>query len=413
MSLRRFSLQLISLVLLVTTVAGRTSDWSQWRGADRDGRVAEFSLPQAWPKTLKEQWRVNVGIGHSSPVLANGKIYIFARQAEEEVLMALDAVTGKELWRSAQPIKYEMNQAALGHGKGPKSTPLVSSGTVCTFGISGVISCHDTSNGKVKWRSEFSKLYPATSPLYGTAMSPIVENGLLIAHVGGQDKGALTAFELETGTVKWSNDSDGPAYASPIIATLAGVRQLVTATQKNLIGVDVANGKVLWQLPARAEYDTNSVTPVSYKDMIVLAREGKGLSAIKVTKESMGWAPKEIWNNPETELYMNTPVLQGNILYALSVKQKGQFVAINADTGMKVWQSPGRMGENAAIVNLAGKALMVLTNDANLVVLPIGGSSFAPIANYTVATSPTWAHPLVIGNRVLVKDETSLISLLI
>src|SRR5206468_380496 len=113
------------------------------------------------------------------------------------------------------------------HGKGPKATPVVYKGKVYTFGISGVLSCHDAVTGKVKWRRDFTKDYPATSPWFGTAMSPVVDNGVLIAHVGGQDKGALTAFDAETGDVKWSNDLDGPAYSSPIVVTLAGVRQIV------------------------------------------------------------------------------------------------------------------------------------------------------------------------------------------
>lgn len=404
---------LSSVLLVISTVAGFASDWPQWRGINRDGRVAEFSPPKVWPNSLKEQWRVTVGVGHASPVIANGKIYIFARQDEAEVLMALDAATGKELWRSAQSIAYTMNEAATGHGKGPKSTPVISNGNVCTLGISGVLSCHDAATGKLKWRKEFSRVYQNTSPLYGTSMSPVIDNGLLIAHVGGQDKGALTAFDLESGTVKWSNDSDGPAYSSPIIVTLAGVKQLVTALQKSFVGVDLASGKILWQLPAKTEYDTNSVTAVSYKDMIVFARENLGLSAIRIAKEGERLAPKEVWTNREVELYMNSPVVQGDVLFGLSTKQKGQFFAVNADTGKTIWLGPGRMGENAAILNLAGKAMLLLTNDASLVVHPVTGSSYAPIAKYTVASSPTWAHPLVIGNRVLIKDETSLISLVI
>jgi outer membrane protein assembly factor BamB len=359
---------------------------------------------------LKEEWRVTVGVGHSSPVLANGRIYVFARQGEEEVLLCLDAVSGKEIWRASQTIAYEMNPAAMGHGKGPKSTPVVSGGNVCTFGISGVVSCYDTGTGKLKWRREFSKLYPNTSPLYGTAMSPVIDNGLLIAHVGGPDKGALTAFDVETGAVKWSNDADGPAYASPIILTLAGVRQLVTFMQKDFVGVDAATGKLLWKIPAKSEYDTNSVTAVAYKDMVVFAREGQGLTAIRVAKDGAGLVPKEVWNNKENELYMSTPVLLGNMLFGLSVRQKGQFFAIEADTGKTVWQGPGRMGENAAILNLGGQALLMLTNEANLIIQPVSAKNYAPVAKYTVAGSPTWAHPIVFGRRILVKDESTLIS---
>jgi len=203
--------------MIFCATPNHAQDWTQWRGANRDGNSPAIS--SQWPRTLTEEWKVTVGVGHSSPVVAKGKIYIFARQGDQETLLCLDAITGKEIWRSSQPVAYEMNPAATGHGKGPKSTPVVSNGSICTLGISGVISCHDAITGKLKWRREFSKQYPNTSPLYGTAMSPLVDNGLLIAHVGGQDRGALMAFNIETGAVKWSNELDGPAYASPIVVT--------------------------------------------------------------------------------------------------------------------------------------------------------------------------------------------------
>jgi outer membrane protein assembly factor BamB len=390
---------------------GVTADWPQWRGRNRDGKVTDVSLPQTWPKTLKEEWRVSVGIGHSSPVIANGRIYVFARQGEEEVLLCLEAASGKEIWRSSQPISYQMHPAATGHGKGPKSTSIVSNGNVYTLGITGILSCHDARTGKLKWRQEFSKQYPKTSPLFGTAQSPLVDNGLLIVHVGGHDKGALTAFDSETGAIKWSNDADGPAYSSPIVVTLAGVRQVVTFMQKDFVGVDIATGKLLWKVSAKSQYDENSVTTVAYRDMLIFSREEMGMAAIRLVKQGNELVPQEVWRNTDNQLYLNTPVLQGNLLVGFSARQKGQFFAVDADTGKTVWQSPGRMGENAAILNLGGRVLLLLTNDANLIVLAADAKSYIPLAQYSVAKSPTWAHPVVMGRRILVKDETTLASL--
>lgn len=395
-----------------STATSSIADWPQWRGPNRDGRVAGFTIPATWPKALQEQWKVTVGVGHSSPLLVGDKIFIFARQDEAEVLRCLDATTGKEVWKSALPVTYEMNPAATGHGKGPKSTPVFSNNRIYTFGINGTLSCHDAQTGKVLWRKEFARQYPATSPLYGTAMSPVIENNLLIAHVGGHDKGALTAFDAATGAVKWTYDADGPAYSSPIVVTLAGVRQVVTFTQKELVGVDAGSGKLLWKLAAKSAYDTNSVTPVAYKDMLIFAREDQGVTAIRLVKQGAALAAQEVWSNKENEMYMNSPVLQGNLLFGLSVRKKGQFFCLDAETGKTLWQSPGRAGENAAILS-AEKVLLLLTNDANLIVLQPSAKEYAPIAQYTVATSPTWAHPVVTGNRVLVKDETTLASLLI
>lgn len=411
-SRRLFPLLLCSLFVSATAAA---QDWPQWRGPNRDANVSGATIPATWPKTLKEQWKVNVGIGHASPVVVNGKIYVFTRQGEEEMLLCLDASTGKEIWRSGQPISYEMHEAAVGHGKGPKATPVVYRGNVYTFGISGVLTSRDASTGKLKWRQEFSKQFPKTSPLFGTAMSPIIENGMLIAHVGGHDKGALTAFDAETGAVKWSNELDGPAYASPIVVKLAGVRQLVTSTQRNVIGVDVASGKLLWKLPAKSQYDENTVTAIAYKDMVIFAREGQGLSAVRLVqsaiKDGLDLEAQEVWNNKENQMYLNSPVLVGNTLFGLSSLKKGQFFAIDADTGKTIWQGAGRMGENAAILNLGGKFLLLLINDGNLVILPTSAKEYLPAAQYTVAKSPTWAHPVLLGRQLLIKDEQTLASL--
>jgi outer membrane protein assembly factor BamB len=406
---RLLSAPLTICAVLSLAIVTQAQDWPQWRGPNRDGNVANSTV--AWPKDLQEEWKVTVGIGHASPVVVGKKIYVFARQGEEETLLCLDSATGKELWRSSQPIAFKMHEAALAHGKGPKSTPVVSDGKVFTLGISGVLSCHDASTGKLKWRHEFSKQYPTTSPLYGTAMSPVVDNKVVIAHVGGQDKGALTAFDTETGAVKWSNDMDGPAYSSPIIVTLAGVRQLVTFMQKDFVGVDAATGKLLWKIPQKSEYDENSVTTIAYKDLLIYSKEEKGLTAIRLVSQGEQIVPQEVWSSKENMMFFSSPVLQGDTLFGFSVLKKGQFFAINADTGKTLWQSPGRMGENAAILNLGGKSLLLLTNEAKLIVLPASAKEYAPAAEYTVANSPTWAHPVVIRDRILIKDETTLRSL--
>ncbi len=119
---RSWSGFLIVIAVLLLTTTARAQDWPQWRGPNRDGVAPGVSA--AWPKELKEEWKVTVGIGHSSPLVAAGRIYVFARQGEAETLLSLDAATGKEIWRSSQPISYEMHPAATGHGKGPKSTPV-------------------------------------------------------------------------------------------------------------------------------------------------------------------------------------------------------------------------------------------------------------------------------------------------
>jgi len=383
-------------------------DWPQWRGPNRDGVVASFAAPTVWPDKLKPIWKVQVGIGHSSPVVVGRRVYLHSRQEENEVAACFDLDTGKQLWRDSYPTPYMMNPAAVSHGKGPKSTPVVNNNNLYTFGISGILSCYDTMSGKVRWRKEFSKQFKATSPLFGAATSPIVHNGLVIVHVGGHDSGALTAFNAETGDVKWTWTGDGPSYASPIVFGSGGTAQIVTQTQKSIAGFSAASGEQLWRIPFETEYVQNIVTPVAYKETLIFSGLDKGTMAIRVIKRAgRFWETEKLWQNPEVSMYMNSPVVSGDYLFGLSHKRKGQFFCIDARTGQALWTSDGREGDNAAIL-AAGKFLFLLTDGADLIVARSDAIQFEVLKKYSVADSPTWAHPVLIGNRVLIRDASSL-----
>src|SRR6516225_2775168 len=220
--------------LLASAVVTWAQEWPQWRGPNRDGIVGGYSAPALWPEKLNLKWKVNVGEGHSSPVTAGGRIYLHTRQGEREVVLCLRPETGEVIWQQGYAAPYTVNPAAARHGKGVKSTPVVQGGRIYTMGINGILSCFDANTGKPQWRKEFG------SPDFGNAMSPLVDRGLLIAHVGTSGRGALTAFDAETGAEKWSWKGDGPAYASPIVVEADGVRQVVTQSQRNIVGVSAA-----------------------------------------------------------------------------------------------------------------------------------------------------------------------------
>ncbi len=381
-------------------------NWPQWRGPQRDGR-STATIPAKLAATPSPVWKVTVGIGHASPVIADGRIFVFARQNEKETLYALDVASGKTIWTEGYVAPYELNSAAASHGKGPKSTPVVAGTSVCTLGISGVLSCHDTATGRVKWRKSFEKEFKHTSPEYGVAMSPIADGNLLFVHVGGQEQGALRAFDLATGAIKWSWTEDGPAYASPVVFTVANVRQLITLTQRTIVGIDVASGKTLWRLPFTTNYDQNSVTPLIYKDTIVFSGLDQETFAVRPSNQGGTWTAERVWANRAQPMYMSSPVLSGDTLYGLTHRNRGQFFAMDVRTGQTLWVSPPRQGENAAIV-VAGNRVLALTDGAELIVLDAAQSTFSPVARVEVATSPTWAHPVVLGDRVLIKDEQTL-----
>jgi outer membrane protein assembly factor BamB len=382
------------------------ADWPQWRGPGRDGRAA-LADRTAYPARLTPSWTVEVGEGHASPVVAAGRVFVLTREGEDEVVRSLEIGTGRILWRESYPAPYALNSAASAHGKGPKSTPVLAGGRIFTFGISGILSCFDAASGRLVWRKEPGTAYGETSPLYGVAQSPVVEGGSLIAHVGGPGKGALTAFDAATGAVLWSWKGDGPAYASPVVATVAGVRQVVTFSESFLVGVSADRGELLWEIPFTTPWVQNAVTPVVDGDTVVYSGLEHPVRAVRVVRRGSGFATEPRWESTEVSAYLSTPVLEGGRLYGLSHRRRGQIFCLDATTGKTVWLSDGRQGDNAALV-AGGGMVFVLTTDAELLVVPQKGDAFAPVRRYRVASSPTWAHPVIAGGGVLVKDRVSL-----
>ena len=393
----------IPIFLVALSASLFASDWPQWRGPNRDGTGAAFTEPAQWPEKLTERWKVTVGSGHSSPVLVGDRIYLHSRQQENETIRAIDAATGKTIWQDQYRAPYRMNPAATGHGPGPKSTPVVADGRLFTFGISGILSALDAKTGKVLWR----KPAPATPPEFGTAMSPAVDAGLVIAHVGGHDSGALTALDAATGAEKWKWSGDGPGYASPVIGTFAGTRQIITQSQYRVVSVSAAKGQLLWELPLRTPYNQNSVTPVIYKDMVIYSGLEHPVVAARPVQTGGTWTLQKVWENAGEGMYMSSPVIAAGTLFGLSNRNRGHFFAIDLASGKTLWATRGRDAENAAIVS-GGTLLFILQSDAELVIARANPTSFDVLRRYTMADSDTWAHPVVDGNRIFIKDAEAL-----
>jgi outer membrane protein assembly factor BamB len=394
------------LVGLAVTASTQAPDWNQWRGAKRDGAVT-FRVPAQWPERPKQVWKVPAGIGHASPVVSGVRIFVLSRIGEQEALTAFDTLSGKQVWRQTYDAPYQMNPAAATHGKGPKSTPVVDRGFVYTLGISGILSAFVATSGKPAWHHDFTKEFPATSPDFGTSMSPIVDGELLIAHVGGIGNGAIVAFDRSTGAQKWSWKGDGPAYASPIIAAFGATRHLITQTQSSLVGLAPADGRLLWKIPFTTEFEQNIITPVVSDGLLIYAGLSKPTVAVRLVQEGATWKTQQVWENPAIPMYMSSPVAAGGLLYGLTQRNRGQFFAVDVKTGKTLWTSPPRQAENAALVT-SGAFVIATTTEGELAVFTQGRNAFELVKKYTVADSPIWAHPAFASNGVVIKDAESL-----
>ena len=395
--------RLAAVLLLASASSANAQDWPQWRGAQRDGKVTGFTAPQAWPKELAQKWKVNVGSGDATPALVGGKLYVFARQGDEEVTLCLNAEDGKEVWKDK--VAAQTVTGPAGRHPGPRSSPAVADGKVVTLGVDGLLSCLDAATGKVLWRKEE---YRKTVPRFFTSSSPLVVDGMVVAQLGGQGKGAIVALDLASGASKWTWAEEAPEYASPVILMAEGVKQVVALTEKNLVGIGAADGKLLWRVPFVPQGRAyNAATPALDGSTVIFAGSGRGTRAVKIEKQGDGFAAKELWSNAEVAPQFNSPVLKDGLLFGFS--DRNTLFCIDARTGKTAWTDAtphGRQGF-AALLD-AGPVLLALPSTSELIVFKPDDKGCAPLARIKVAETPTYAHPVVAGNRIFMKDQESL-----
>jgi outer membrane protein assembly factor BamB len=396
---------LASCVLLLAASGARAQDWPQWRGPNRDGKVAGFTAPKTWPKALTQKWTASVGDGVSSPVLVGNKVYAFGRQGGEEVITCLDAASGNVLWRD----KYEavpVKGPAAGFGKvkftGPRSTPAVAQGKVCTLGVGGVVSCVDAGTGKVVWRKD-----TRSKPRFFTSSSPLITNGLCIVYAG-----ALTAYDLATGEEKWKWTGGETPYGSPVLMTVDGVKQVVTpGSDSTVVGVSLADGKLLWQFKFRGSgYSSSYGTPIIDGQTVVYCapglRGGPGSwMAFKVEKKGDRFEVTELWNKSPAPYQYNTPVRKGDLLFGLSAGRN--FFCADARSGKVLWTDQTTRGEAGGVVD-AGSVILALTGNSELVAFEPSDKGYMEVARYKVSATSGLPYPIIAGNRVFVRSPDSL-----
>jgi outer membrane protein assembly factor BamB len=381
----------------VTIHAQRPSrDYVQWRGAQRDGSASAFVEPKRWPDALTRRWKVDVGEGYGTPLIVGDVVYVFTRVDGQEGITALDASTGRQRWRTNYPAPYTPSKPAEKHGASPKATPLYHDGRLFTLGISGIVSAFDARSGKRLWQSAA----PKEAPFYGAAVSPLGVRDLVIVNPG--DYGPLTAFDTHTGTVKWTAGSGG-FFASPILVSLEGTTQVVSVTLDFVIGVSL-DGRILWRFPFDAK--NGATTPVLGNDTIIVNSPDRVI-AFRPRLRDGAWIVETMWETKDVSTYLSTPVVLDGVLYGLSTKARGQFYAIDAKTGQVLWLGTPRGADNTALVK-AGQLLFLLNDDAELIVARANRKAFDPIARYVVADSATWAQPAISGDRIFIKDVSTL-----
>jgi outer membrane protein assembly factor BamB len=385
----------LALSVLVAGVRVAADDWPQFLGPTRNGVYNGPPLASSWPAAgPKTVWRKQVGQGFAGPVVAGERLILFHRVGGEEIVEALNARTGAPLWRFAYPTAYRDD---FGFDEGPRAVPVVVNGKIYTFGAEGQLHAIDLAAGKKIWSVDTMRRFGVRKGFFGAAGSPLVEDGRVIANIGGKDgaRGAgVVAFNADTGAVMWTATDDEAGYSSPVGATLGGKRHAVFFTRNGLVGLDPATGAVLFQKRwrSRSASSVNAATPVVVGDLIfVSATYETGAAVLRVKGSDLTelWSSDEVMSN-----HYATTVHAKGILYGFHGRQEftPSFRAVDLNTGKVRW-SEERF--KAGTVTLAGDQLLILRETGELILAAATPDAFRPLARAQILPATVRANPAV------------------
>lgn len=389
-------------IVLLTCAATWAADWPQFLGPARDGVSAESVRP--WPSSGPAVlWKKNVGAGFAAPVVARGKLLLFHRAGNAEVLEAFEATTGKGLWKFESPTSYRDD---FGFDEGPRAAPTVDGGRVFTYGAEGVLTAVDLATGKKLWSVNVSQRYQVEKGFFGAAGAPLVHQGRVLLNAGGRNGAGAVAFDASTGRELWKATNDEASYSSGLIANLGGKPRALFFTRNGLTVLDPATGAVVQQVRhrSRSRASVNAATPlVDGDDVFVSASYGTGALLLSVGKP--------VWTNDDSlSNHYSTSVKSKPYLYGFHGRQEeGQALrCVEWKTGKVLWSEEGY---GAGTLYLAGARLLILRENGELVLAEASPSAYRPLAKARVLPGKVRAYPALADSLYFARNEDTLIAL--
>ena len=385
---------------------GSSAVWNQWRGPTRDGLVAGSN----WPTSLSEKnltrlWRVELDSSYSGPIVSEKAVFVTGTaEKTTEVVSALDRKTGKELWRVQWPGAMQVPFSAASNGSWIRSTPALDGNSLFVGGIRDVLVSLNATTGKEQWRVDFVKEFGSALPAFGFVCSPLVDGDSLYVQAGS----SFVKLNKETGKVIWrvlkdDGGMNGSAFSSPFMATLAGQRQLLVQTREKLAGVDPTTGDVLWEQKVPNFRGMNILTPVVFGDGVFTSSYQNKSWLFQVSKSAGAFQINEAWNN-KAQGYMSTPVVIDKHAYIHLQNQR--FACINLTTGERTWTSQP-FGKYSSMV-AQNDSILALDQTGKLLLLKANPREFQLLDEQKVSDQETWAHLAVCNDEIFVRELNAL-----
>jgi outer membrane protein assembly factor BamB len=373
-------------------------EYPAFLGAKRNGSATGVRLSDDWgARPPRLVWRRPIGAGWSGFAVARGLAVTQEQRGDREMVVAYSLTDGKPRWSHGDAAHYQSTIA----GEGPRATPAISGGRVFTLGSTGLLNCLDLETGKAIWRRDIGTDNDSPQPEWGRSSSPLVVDELVVVSAGGTAGRSLVAYHRETGEPVWRAGDDVASYSSPILATLAGVRQIVVLNQSSVAGHDPASGRVLWshQWPRTVP---SVAVPLILADDRVLLSVGYGIGSRLLKISSNGDAVGEtlLWESPRLKAKFTNPVSHDGFVYGLD---DGVLVCLDPATGERRWKS-GRYGHGQTL--LVGNRLMVTTEDGDIVLVEANPDRHHELGRFTAFNQKLWNPPAIAGRYLLVRTDT-------
>lgn len=386
--------------------SGSAADWPGILGPNRDGHSTETGLNWNWPQDGPPRlWSQNVGAGFAGVSVAGGSVFLFHRVDDQEILVALDPLTGQQKWTNSAPTRYRDD---FNFDPGPRCVPIVAGGRVFALGANGDLRAVDVKTGQKLWHRNILTDYRSAKGYFGVGATPIVLADRLLVNVGGKGAG-IVAFDPATGKELWKATDDPGSYSSPTTATIGGKSLAVFLTRTGLVGIDPATGKVAFQHHFRSRLDAsvNGATPLVWKGNVFLTSSyGVGAALLDVT----GTEPEEIWANDRSiASQYNTPVRVGDYLYGSDGRADlgvARLRCVEWKTGAVKWT---RENYGTAALLAVDGGLLAVTETGELVRFDADPNRYTERGRCQILSKPTRAIPALSDGLLFCRDEKKLV----